>query len=96
MGHEQPFLRRACRGFVLVALGVGLSALASSGQVAHADNTLTGSNPADGASLPASPVSLQFSFAEPLGTVARRADNATVARYALFRVSDPVGDPLAP
>jgi len=69
MGHEQPFLRRACRGFVLVALGVGLSALASAGQVAHADNTLTGSNPADGASLPASPVSLQFSFAEPLGPI---------------------------
>ena len=38
----------------------------------------------------------RFRFAEPLGTVARRADNATVARYALFRVSDPVGDPLAP
>ncbi len=38
----------------------------------------------------------RFRFAEPLGTVTRRADNATVARYALFRVSDPVGDPLAP
>lgn len=69
MGHEQPFLRRARRGFVLVALGVGLSALASAGQVAHADNTLTGSNPADGASLSASPVSLQFTFAEPLGPI---------------------------
>lgn len=38
----------------------------------------------------------RFRFVEPLGTVTRRADNATVARYALFRVSDPVGDPLAP
>jgi len=69
MGHEQPFLRRARRGFVLVTLGVGLSALASAGQVAHADNTLTGSNPADGTSLSASPVSLQFTFAEPLGPI---------------------------
>jgi copper transport protein len=69
MGHEQPFLRRARRGLALVALGVGLSALASAGQVAHADNTLTGSNPADGSSLSASPVSLQFTFAEPLGPI---------------------------
>ena len=38
----------------------------------------------------------RFRFVEPLGTVTRRADNATVARYALFRISDPVGDPLAP
>jgi 4-amino-4-deoxy-L-arabinose transferase-like glycosyltransferase len=38
----------------------------------------------------------RFRFAEPLGTVTRRADSATVARYALFRVSDPVGDPLLP
>jgi 4-amino-4-deoxy-L-arabinose transferase-like glycosyltransferase len=38
----------------------------------------------------------RFRFAEPIGTVTRRADNARVARYALFRVSDPVGDPLAP
>jgi 4-amino-4-deoxy-L-arabinose transferase-like glycosyltransferase len=37
----------------------------------------------------------RFRFAEPLGTVTRRADSASIARYALFRVSDPVGDPLA-
>lgn len=37
----------------------------------------------------------RFRFAEPLGTVTRRADGASITRYALFRVSDPVGDPLA-
>jgi 4-amino-4-deoxy-L-arabinose transferase-like glycosyltransferase len=36
----------------------------------------------------------RFRFAEPLGTVTRRAGNTTVARYALFRVADPIGDPL--
>lgn len=38
----------------------------------------------------------RFRFAEPLGTVTRRADSASIARYALYRVSDPVGNPLAP
>lgn len=38
----------------------------------------------------------RFRFTEPLGTVTRRAGNAQVARYAVFRVADPVGDPLAP
>jgi 4-amino-4-deoxy-L-arabinose transferase-like glycosyltransferase len=37
----------------------------------------------------------RFRFTEPLGTVTRRAGNAQVARYAVFRVADPVGDPLA-
>ncbi len=36
----------------------------------------------------------RFRFAEPLGTVTRRAGNAAIARYALFRVADPIGDPL--
>ncbi|MEX1104668.1 MAG: CopD family protein [Ilumatobacteraceae bacterium] len=69
MGLEQPFLRRVRRGFAVVALGVAVSALASDGQVAHAANTLTSSNPADGSSLSASPVSLQFTFVEPLGPI---------------------------
>lgn len=69
MGLELPFLRRARRVIALVALGVSVSALAAGGQVAHADNTLTGSNPADGSSLSASPTSLQFTFAEPLGPI---------------------------
>jgi 4-amino-4-deoxy-L-arabinose transferase-like glycosyltransferase len=36
----------------------------------------------------------RFRFAEPLGTVTRRAGSATIARYALFRVAGPIGDPL--
>lgn len=36
----------------------------------------------------------RFRFAEPLGTVTRRAGSSAVARYAVFRVSEPVGDPL--
>lgn len=57
--------RRLVRALVAVVV-LGAVGAPAAGDV-HADNILTSSNPADGASLPASPEALQFTFAEPLG-----------------------------
>ena len=67
MGHDLPLFRRICRRLLVVAIGTATLAIASTGFVAHADNTLTASNPSDGASLPTSPTQLEFTFAQPVG-----------------------------
>ena len=70
MGSDQHFfIQRARRLAALVALCVAVLALAAPAQVAHADNTLASSNPADGASLASSPDALVFTFVEPLGPI---------------------------
>lgn len=73
-------LRRAAAALltaVAVLLGLaafGLGATGLGAGVAHAENDLASSNPADGASLGSSPTSIVFTFAEALG-----ATNTVVA-----------------
>lgn len=64
-------VRRAHRWAALVLAVVSAAGLAGSfgAGVAHAaDNTLVGSTPADGASMPTSPVEIVLRFANPLGS----------------------------
>jgi copper transport protein len=69
MGLVLPFSRRAQRSLVTTVLGVALFAVIGSlgAPTASADNTLLSSEPANGATLAASPTQLVFRFAEPLG-----------------------------
>ncbi len=69
MGHDQPSLRRARLLVLVTAALAALLTLASPVGTARADNTLTSSEPADGASLAASPTQLRFTFAQPLGQI---------------------------
>jgi copper transport protein len=69
MGLVPSLLRRVRRS--APALVVTLCALVAGGLIsaptAHAVNTLVSSDPVDNASLPSSPTSMLFTFAEPLG-----------------------------
>ncbi len=62
-------LRRALRWLVLafgITVGVG-ALLAAPGRVAHADNVLANSAPADGAEVDVSPSSISLTFQSPVG-----------------------------
>ena len=72
MGRSALSLRVLTRTCT-VALGIALFAVAPAG-VAHGDNILASSNPADGSSLGSSPTSLLLTFTDPLG-----ASNTVVA-----------------
>lgn len=52
---------------IVVVLGVMVGISSMSAPVAIADNTLVSSSPASNASVPASPTSIEFVFADPLG-----------------------------
>lgn len=69
MGSAPPRPRRARRSLLAAAVAVAAAAVtgALAAPVAHAENSLVSSSPADGASLAASPTSMVFTFAEPLG-----------------------------
>ena len=69
MGPVLLFIRRARRSLAIAVLGLAvLTALGSiDAPIARADNTLISSDPANGATLAASPTQLTFVFAEPLG-----------------------------
>lgn len=67
MGRRRsPLLRAVTRAFVLI-IGVAAVVFGLAPAPVHAENSLVGSNPADGSSLGASPSSIVFTFAEALG-----------------------------
>lgn len=70
MGFVQLLHRRARRLLTTLVLGTAVLAVIGwfGAPTAMADNTLISSDPANGATLPASPAQLTFTFAEPLGS----------------------------
>ena len=78
------FRSRARRAVAVAGLGVGavLLGLVGGGGVAHADNELVSSNPAEGASVAESPTSITLTFASAVGsknTVVATCNSAQVA-----------------
>lgn len=90
MGDLEPPPGRARRALALLTLCVTMLAIAASGRVAHADNTLATSDPADGSSLSVSPASLGFTFVEPLGPI---NTVAVTCNGDPFSVGDPTVGP---